>query len=108
MHDLLEQEDLKWRQRVKVEWLRNGDRNTKFFHACANQRNHRNHITKIIDGTGRSCIQPVEIERAFVDYFQTILTSDKPTAIEECIAGTDEKATPTMNQNLLADLWIRR
>jgi hypothetical protein len=25
LHALLEQEDLKWRQRAKVEWLRNGE-----------------------------------------------------------------------------------
>jgi hypothetical protein len=30
---MLEQEKLKWRQRAKENWLRNGDRNTKYLYA---------------------------------------------------------------------------
>jgi hypothetical protein len=36
LNGLLEQEDIKWRQRSKENWLKNRDRNTKYFHACAN------------------------------------------------------------------------
>jgi hypothetical protein len=36
LHVLIEQEDLKWRQRVKGDWLRDEDHNTKFLHTCAN------------------------------------------------------------------------
>jgi hypothetical protein len=28
---LLEQEDIRWKQRAKQNWYRNGDRNTPFF-----------------------------------------------------------------------------
>lgn len=35
INNLLEKEDLKWRQRAKESWLRFEDRNTKYFHACA-------------------------------------------------------------------------
>ena len=30
---ILEKEDTKWKQRAKANWLRNEDRNTKFYHA---------------------------------------------------------------------------
>ena len=33
---LQEEDDLYWKQRAKVEWMRFGDRNTRFFHASAN------------------------------------------------------------------------
>lgn len=40
---LLKEEDY-WRQRAKVYWLQEGDRNTNFFHAMASQRKRRSVI----------------------------------------------------------------
>lgn len=48
-HCLMDQEELKWKQRAKKYWYRNGDWNTKFFHACANQRRRKNLITTVLD-----------------------------------------------------------
>jgi hypothetical protein len=99
----LEQEDLKWRQRAKVEWLKNGDRNTKFFHACANQRKRRSIIEKIVDGYGQTCTTQREIEGAFINHFQTILTISSPNNIEECTVGLEGRVTSSMNNMLLAE-----
>lgn len=55
LHGLLEQEDTKWRQRSKKAWLGDGDRNTKYFHACANQRRSRNMIPHVMDEGGGLC-----------------------------------------------------
>jgi hypothetical protein len=44
VHSLMEQEEIQWHQRAKVGWLHNGDKNTKFFHVCANQRMSSNMI----------------------------------------------------------------
>lgn len=50
---LLEKEDLRWKQRAKKHWLKNGDKNTKFFHACANQKRKKNIIKSVLDSHGR-------------------------------------------------------
>lgn len=47
LNGLLDQEDLRSKQRAKVDWLKNGDRNTKFYYACANQQRKLNQILKI-------------------------------------------------------------
>jgi hypothetical protein len=46
---LLEQDDLKWRQQSKINWLSQGDKKLKFFHACVNYRRKVNKITHILD-----------------------------------------------------------
>lgn len=38
---LLSQEELYWRQRAKSFWMKDGDRNTKYFHASASMRKRR-------------------------------------------------------------------
>jgi hypothetical protein len=47
------QKNTYWKQRAHVEWMKNGDRNTRFFHACATQRRRSNRINhlKREDGT---------------------------------------------------------
>lgn len=65
LSDLLEQEDMKWRQRAKENWLKEGDRNTKFFHMCANQSTRRNQIVEIRDINGNPCNTQEAIEAAF-------------------------------------------
>ena len=54
-NQLLDKEAKMWRQRSKVAWLRDGDRNTRFFHSTASQRRRRNYITKLHDANGGWC-----------------------------------------------------
>jgi hypothetical protein len=43
-HDLMEEEELRWKQRAHEDWLAHGDKNSKFFHACVNQKRRTNQL----------------------------------------------------------------
>lgn len=49
MNELLEREEIMWYQRSRVQWLKEGNRNTKVFHNKANQRRRKNAIEKLKD-----------------------------------------------------------
>jgi len=52
LEDLLKQEELWWAQRAKVNWLQNGDIDTKYFHQKASIRKRKNTIYSIQDESG--------------------------------------------------------
>ena len=48
----LEKEEIFWRQRSRVSWMSEGDKNTKFFHAQCDQRRRTNFISSLRDRGG--------------------------------------------------------
>lgn len=46
LNSLLNHESIKWQQWAKRHWYREGECNTHFFHACANQKRKKNCIKK--------------------------------------------------------------
>ena len=47
LHNWLKAKSTHWKQRAKVKWLQDGDRNTKFFHLSAKSKGICNRIDKI-------------------------------------------------------------
>ena len=52
LNELYIREEIMWNQRSRVLWLQHGDRNTKFFHASASQRQQKNKIGGLMDEGG--------------------------------------------------------
>lgn len=70
---LLMQEENFW-QRAKVRWLKDGDRNTKFFHAMASQRRHRNAIQSLTSVDGSISNDQEGMCGVAMDYFHTLFS----------------------------------
>ncbi|KAK6121173.1 hypothetical protein DH2020_045094 [Rehmannia glutinosa] len=88
----LDQLDIKWKQRAKQHWYKEGDRNTQFFHAFASKRKANNHITKLKDQSGIFQETPEGLERIITDHFGSIFTSSHPS--ESDIAAAVARLSP--------------
>ncbi|XP_075098898.1 uncharacterized protein LOC142175800 [Nicotiana tabacum] len=65
--------DLFFQQRSKVQWLTQGDQNTKFFHGILKARRNSNRIFHIKDMNGNYIDDPVQIPDAFIDLYTKML-----------------------------------
>lgn len=66
---LLVQEEVYWKQRAKAFWLRDGDSNTKYFHAVATSRKRKNLITKLRNNNDVLVENHQELCKVAKDYF---------------------------------------
>ena len=95
------EEELFWRQKSRAIWLREGDRNTKFFHAKTKQRRARNRITKLMDLLGNWVETEEGIEHLATEYFSTLFTASEPSDREEALRFTTASVTAEMNIALM-------
>lgn len=74
---LLNQREVYWKQQVKVEWLREGNRNTKFFHAKALKRRRQNNLERLLDNSGIWCAWNSSLPAVFTNYFENLYASQQ-------------------------------
>lgn len=65
-------EEIRWKQRSRVRWLREGDANTKFFHLRASCRRSINSISQLSDGNNLLST-PVPIANHLYSFFSSQL-----------------------------------
>ena len=81
-------------------WLKEGDKNTKFFHSKASARKRKNTIEGILDENGRWTEETEGIERVFCEYFADLFTSTHPTdsQLEKALKSMPQRVTENMNE----------
>jgi hypothetical protein len=100
MNELLYREEMMWLQRSRIDWLREGDRNTKFFHSKAVWRARKNKIKKLRDDSGAWQENSKIMGRMATDFFKNLFKADASLAYEPVLDLFDEKITPEMNEKL--------
>eukprot|EP00253_Pinus_taeda_P027952 PITA_27952 len=86
---ILEQEEAFWRLKSRAIWLKDGDRNTKFFHKFANSRREKNSIWKISDGKGGFLFSRHDISKEAVRYFKNQYKRNEDCRIQDILWGID-------------------
>jgi hypothetical protein len=85
LEELLHREELMWMQRSRVAWLKEGDRNTKFFHMKAAGHAKKNKIKNLRTKDGRLIIDRKEMGNMTRSFFQELYTKDDSVCPTELI-----------------------
>lgn len=98
----LEEEDIKRRKRAKQHWLKEGDRNTQFFHLQENQRRKNNKISHILNNESKLVVDQSQLGELFSKFYSDIFTSSLPHRIEECLQAVLRRLSEEVSQELSA------
>ncbi|TXG66528.1 hypothetical protein EZV62_007803 [Acer yangbiense] len=93
VEDLMDSEELYWKQRSRAEWLEAGDRNSKFFHARATARHKKNSIHRLQNREGRLEDSEAGMARVIQEFFQSLFQSANPSpsnisSASQCISSS--------------------
>ncbi|XP_061352758.1 uncharacterized protein LOC133297608 [Gastrolobium bilobum] len=71
-------EEITWYQRSRTDWIRFGDRNTKFFHSATVARRRRNRIDALQNDVGDWIADPSLLMSMAVEYYDNLYKEDIP------------------------------
>ena len=97
---LMDREAKLWRQRAKIQWLKDRDHNTTFFHSKASQRRRKNHIKGLYNHKGQWNTHPDRIADTILQFYQELFTTSSPDSIEEILEQIPQVVSADMNQEL--------
>ena len=100
MDELLYREEMMWLQRSRISWLREGDRNTNFFHRKAAWRAKKNKIRRLKAEDGRYIENKKEMEEMATTFFKNLYTRDETICPEPLLDMIQNKVNGNMNDAL--------
>jgi hypothetical protein len=92
--------DIYWKQHAHVDWLKHGDRNTRFFHSCCSERKRRNRIIKLKTENGDTIERQEELKQHISDYYKLLFTAQPTTNLSELLEHVQPRVTDYINNSL--------
>jgi hypothetical protein len=99
-----EQEEILWRQKSRVQWLKEGERNTKFFHRAMTHRRYINRITQLEDDQGIPIRDHDQIAEELNSFYKDLLTEtnmNREEAIQKITKHIPKLITSEQNRALI-------
>jgi hypothetical protein len=100
LQDLLDKEEMWWKQRAKEDWLKYGDRNIKYYHACVKSKRSKNFVESITDERGAVWENSDGVGEAFIQYFTQLFTMGQAGDLNPCIQPIESRVSTEMNLEL--------
>jgi len=93
MNEMLYREEMMWLQCSRISWLKEGDKNTKFFHQKAVWRSRKNRIRRLKAANGQWCDDPRQMAAMATDFFSSLYTKDDSVVPEHLVSLCNEHGT---------------
>ncbi|CAL1367531.1 unnamed protein product [Linum trigynum] len=93
-------EELFWYQQSGINWLREGDHNTSFFHSSATHRKQRNKIVELKDDNGNIFSHPEELASHVTNYYKSLFTRVDRVIDTDILQGFPKVVSEEMNREL--------
>lgn len=103
LNELLYKEEMLWLQWSRVSRLKEGDRNTKFFHRKPVWRAKKNKIVKLQKADGSWVSSQTELERMTTQFFQDLFSQDPNLNPSDIVNLFEKKVSEDMNEALCKD-----
>jgi hypothetical protein len=98
--ELFEREEIMARQRSRVDWLREGDRNAAFFHSKATARKRTNHISALIREDGSVCEDQTEIKGLVHHFYEDLFSFEHVVSMDTVLDAIPLKVDDQMNGSM--------
>jgi len=98
--ELLSREEIMEKQRSRLDWLRDGDRNTAMFQAKAKERARSNRIKLLRRDDGSVATQQDELEACAVNFYQNLFTAAADLEPEAVLNYVPNKVSDDVNSRL--------
>lgn len=104
--DILRREELYWAHQAKTNWLRFGDKNTKFFHQSTICRQQRNRVEALINEEGNWVYDNSEIKSLLVDFYKSLYSINQTP--EETFSTTSDfpKVSESEKANIIKSVTL--
>lgn len=76
LQKVLKLEEEFWKLKSRIQWIQDGDANTKFFHLTTLQRRRKNRIFSIRDEAGNWLHNPKELTHIITNFYKNLYTTN--------------------------------
>ena len=100
---LVMKEEKLWHQRSKTHWMKEGDKNSRYFHHRASQRYRRNRIVRLRNSRGVMCMGDDNVASLLEEFYKELFKTSNPCNMEEVVQHTGRVVTEEMNKVLVEE-----
>jgi hypothetical protein len=88
------------KQRSRLDWLKDGDRNTALFQAKSKERSRSNQIKSLQTGDGSILTQQADLECCGMSFYHELFSAKQESEPDEILRFVQTKVTEEMNDDL--------